>query len=583
MPRAAQPLAFRDLLERRLVVLLVGRGVERRPFVDQRLQVGGVVDLAAEDVLVDQPLVAEHGALAGVGQDDELVAEVAADRAGVGAHRDRLQAHAGEGAQVGDEHLVVGVRGARLVDVEGVVVLHQELAPAHDAEARPHLVAELPLDVIEVLRQVAVALHAVAEEHGDHLLVGRPEQHLAIVAVLEAQHLGAVGVVAAALAPQIGRLDGRHQHFLRARGVLLLAHDALDVAQHAQAERQPGIDAGAGLADQAGAQHQAVRHDLRLGRILLQGRQEILAHAHAIGVRCSLLGASPRAVCRSFAGARELALHSAPARTLAEETGDHDMLERVFKLTENKTNVKTELVAGLTTFLTMAYIIFVNPDILTAAGMPFGAVFTATCVAAAIGCLLMAFLANYPIALAPGMGLNAYFAFGVVGGMGHTWQVALGCVFLSGVIFLIISVLPIREWIVNAIPKSLKMAIAAGIGLFLALIALKNAGIVVGAPGHPGDARRARILPRHHGDPRLRADRGAGVPQDPGRRDHRHPGRDHRLRRRRPAARSAASSACRRRSRRCSCRWISPARSTSDWSPWSSPSCSSTCSTTPAP
>ena len=158
------------------------------------------------------------------------------------------------------------------------------------------------------------------------------------------------------------------------------------------------------------------------------------------------------------------------------------MLEQVFKLSENKTNVRTEVVAGITTFLTMAYIIFVNPSILTAAKMPFGAVFTATCVAAAIGCLLMAFLANYPIALAPGMGLNAYFAFGVVGGMGHTWQVALGCVFISGIIFLIISVLPIREWIVNAIPKSLKMAIAAGIGLFLALIALKNAGIVVANP-----------------------------------------------------------------------------------------------------
>jgi adenine/guanine/hypoxanthine permease len=128
----------------------------------------------------------------------------------------------------------------------------------------------------------------------------------------------------------------------------------------------------------------------------------------------------------------------------------------------------------------MAYIIFVNPDILQAAKMPFGAVFVATCVAAAIGCFLMAFVANYPIALAPGMGLNAYFAFGVVGGMGYSWQVALGCVFISGVIFFIISVLPIREWIVNAIPKSLKMAIAAGIGLFLALIAFKNAGIVAG-------------------------------------------------------------------------------------------------------
>jgi adenine/guanine/hypoxanthine permease len=156
------------------------------------------------------------------------------------------------------------------------------------------------------------------------------------------------------------------------------------------------------------------------------------------------------------------------------------MLERLFKLNENKTTVRTEIVAGITTFLTMAYIIFVNPDILSKAGMPLSAVFVSTCVAAAIGCFLMAFVANYPIALAPGMGLNAYFAFGVVGGMHYSWQVALGCVFISGVIFFIISVLPIREWIVNAIPKSLKMAIAAGIGLFLALIALKNAGIVVG-------------------------------------------------------------------------------------------------------
>lgn len=158
------------------------------------------------------------------------------------------------------------------------------------------------------------------------------------------------------------------------------------------------------------------------------------------------------------------------------------MLEQVFKLSENKTSVRIEIVAGITTFLTMAYIIFVNPDILKAAGMPFGAVFSATCVAAAIGCFLMAFLGNYPIALAPGMGLNAYFAFGVVGGMGHSWQVALGCVFISGILFFVISVLPIREWIVNAIPMSLKMAIAAGIGLFLALIALKNAGIVVAHP-----------------------------------------------------------------------------------------------------
>ena len=166
------------------------------------------------------------------------------------------------------------------------------------------------------------------------------------------------------------------------------------------------------------------------------------------------------------------------------------MLERLFKLSENKTTVRTEIVAGVTTFLTMAYIIFVNPDILSNAGMPIGAVFVATCVAAAVGCLLMAFVANYPIALAPGMGLNAYFAFARRRRHAYRWQVALGCVFMSGVLFFVISVLPVREWIVNAIPRSLKMAIAAGIGLFLGLIALKNAGVVVADPGDPGRARR---------------------------------------------------------------------------------------------
>ena len=158
------------------------------------------------------------------------------------------------------------------------------------------------------------------------------------------------------------------------------------------------------------------------------------------------------------------------------------MLERLFKLSENKTSAGTEVLAGITTFLTMAYIIFVNPEILSIAKMPFEPVFAATCIAAATGCLLMAFLGNYPIALAPGMGLNAYFTFGVVGGMGVTWQVALGCVFLSGVIFLLISVLPIRRWVIDAIPKSLKMAIAAGIGLFLALLALRNANIIAAHP-----------------------------------------------------------------------------------------------------
>ncbi|ESK41183.1 hypothetical protein P256_00172 [Acinetobacter nectaris CIP 110549] len=155
------------------------------------------------------------------------------------------------------------------------------------------------------------------------------------------------------------------------------------------------------------------------------------------------------------------------------------LLERLFKLTENNTSVKTEAVAGLTTFLTMCYIIIVNPLILSATGMDHGAVFVATCIAAATGCLVMGLLANYPIALAPGMGLNAYFAYSVCLGMHIPWQTALAAVFMSGIIFIAISLVRVREIIVNAIPMSLKFAIGGGIGLFLALVALKNAGIIV--------------------------------------------------------------------------------------------------------
>jgi AGZA family xanthine/uracil permease-like MFS transporter len=158
------------------------------------------------------------------------------------------------------------------------------------------------------------------------------------------------------------------------------------------------------------------------------------------------------------------------------------MLERLFKLKEHGTNVRTELVAGLTTFLTMAYIIFVNPMILSDAGMDFGAVFVATCLAAALGSLIMGLFANYPVALAPGMGLNAFFTYTVVGEMGYSWEVALGAVFISGVLFTILSLLRIREILVNSIPPALRAAIAAGIGLFLGLIALKNANIVIDNP-----------------------------------------------------------------------------------------------------
>ena len=152
--------------------------------------------------------------------------------------------------------------------------------------------------------------------------------------------------------------------------------------------------------------------------------------------------------------------------------------ERIFKLREHGTNVRTEVLAGLTTFLTMAYIIFVNPSILGDAGMPKESVFVATCLIAALGTAIMALYANYPIALAPGMGLNAYFAYVVVLHMGFTWQAALGAVFVSGCLFLLVTVFRLRELIIRGIPLSLRYAITVGIGLFLALIALKSAGIV---------------------------------------------------------------------------------------------------------
>ena len=158
------------------------------------------------------------------------------------------------------------------------------------------------------------------------------------------------------------------------------------------------------------------------------------------------------------------------------------MLERLFQLEAHGTTVRRELLAGLTTFLTMAYILMVNPEMLAKTGMDQGAVFVATCLAAAIGSLVMGLLANYPIALAPGMGLNAFFTYTVVLTMGHTWQVALGAVFLSGVAFVLLSLFRIREWIINSIPLALRSGVAAGIGLFLAIIALKNAGIVVDHP-----------------------------------------------------------------------------------------------------
>lgn len=154
-------------------------------------------------------------------------------------------------------------------------------------------------------------------------------------------------------------------------------------------------------------------------------------------------------------------------------------IERYFGIDGQNTTIKTEILAGVTTFLTMAYIIFVNPNVLADAGMDKGAVFVATCLAAAIGCFIMGIYARLPVALAPGMGLNAFFTYGVVLGMGYAWQTALGAVFLSGCIFILLSLFKIREIIINSIPDSIKQGVVAGIGAFLAFISLQTAGVIV--------------------------------------------------------------------------------------------------------
>lgn len=178
-------------------------------------------------------------------------------------------------------------------------------------------------------------------------------------------------------------------------------------------------------------------------------------------------------------------------------SNSNSLFERVFQLSVHNTTVKTEIMAGITTFLTMCYIIVVNPIILSETGMDYGAVFVATCISAAVGCLVMGIIANYPIALAPGMGLNAYFASVCLGVMAVPWQTALAAVFVSGCIFLVISFLKIREQIVNSIPKSLKFAIGGGIGLFLAFIACQKSGLVVDNKFtlvQMGDLKQASIL-----------------------------------------------------------------------------------------
>ena len=154
-------------------------------------------------------------------------------------------------------------------------------------------------------------------------------------------------------------------------------------------------------------------------------------------------------------------------------------LEKIFKLEDNHTTIKKEFLAGFTTFITMAYIIFVNPQMMAASGMDYGASFVGTCIAAAIACFAMGFYSNWPIGLAPGMGLNAFFTFTVVGEMGYTWEVALGAVFLAGILFVIISITPLRRWMLNSIPMNLRIAMGAGVGLFVGFIGLKTGGIII--------------------------------------------------------------------------------------------------------
>ena len=156
-----------------------------------------------------------------------------------------------------------------------------------------------------------------------------------------------------------------------------------------------------------------------------------------------------------------------------------DFIEKCFKLKENKTTFKTELMAGLTTFMTMAYILVVNPSILSTTGMDAGALLTATCIASALGTFFMAFFANYPFVLAPGMGLNAYFAFTICAQKGYSWHVALAAVFIEGIIFIILSAVNVREAIFNAIPANMKKAVSVGIGMYIAFIGLQNAGVVI--------------------------------------------------------------------------------------------------------
>ena len=164
------------------------------------------------------------------------------------------------------------------------------------------------------------------------------------------------------------------------------------------------------------------------------------------------------------------------------------MLEKIFKLKNFNTDFKSEVLAGITTFITMAYIIFVNPQMMAASGMDIGASFVGTCIAASIACIAMGVYANWPVGLAPGMGLNAFFTYTVVGEMGYSWEVALGAVFLAGILFFIMSVTPLRQWMLESIPFNLRIAMGAGVGLFIGIIGLKSGGIITSNEALPSSA-----------------------------------------------------------------------------------------------
>ena len=292
------------------IALFIGGGIIGIEPIDERTERAGIIGIDGAGITRLQPvLMVEDIALAGGRQHDEFVGEIAADGAGIGLHRDGIQPHARKGAHIGDEHAVVAVAGAGKIQIEAVGILHQELAAAQHAEARAHLVAELPLDLVEVARQVAVALRAILEDGGEQFLGRGAEQHLALVPVGDAQHFRAIGIIAAGLAPQIGGLDGGHQHLDGAGAILLLAHDALDIGEHALAQRQPGIDARRGLPDHRGAQHQLVRNHLRLARRFLEDRHEIAGQAHQGFRRAGWMNAALAWLAQTASRGRERLLH----------------------------------------------------------------------------------------------------------------------------------------------------------------------------------------------------------------------------------------------------------------------------------